>query len=178
MGEITKILTNIREGDKRQFVDLLERFEPLIKKYVKYLYKDDAEDVRAELSCALWEAVLKMGYIEQEGQIVNYLQRALFNRYLELYRGSRKKHDHEMEAEDSNLMSVQVIENEFEEVIINELVNKILSQYSGKKKIVYRLMLVNELTDTEIAAKYGMSRQYVNRLRRELKSDFEKGYSR
>lgn len=178
MGEIARIITNIREGDKEQFVDLLERFEPLIKKYMKYLYKDEPEDVRAELSCALWEAVLRMGYIEQEGQIVNYLQRALFNRYLELYRGSRKKNDHEMQAEDSSLMNMQVIGNEFDEVIIKDFKNSILSRYSGKKKMVYRLMLIDELSDMEIAIKYGMSRQYVNRLRRELKSYMEKGYNR
>ena len=83
-----------------------------------------------------------------------------------------------MQAEDSSLMNMQVIGNEFDEVFIKDYKNSILSRYSGKKKMVYHLMLVDELSDMEIAIKYGMSRQYVNRLRRELKSYMEKGYNR
>lgn len=176
MGEIAKILTNIREGDKEQFADLLVRFEPLIKKYIKHLYKDESEDVRAELSCALWEAVLKMGYIEQEGQIVNYLQRALFNRYLELYRGSKRQHDYETEVDDKELSGLQYADNDYNEVIINDIKNRILSKYSGSKKEIYRLMIVDELSDSEISERYGISRQYINRLRRVLKKDCREGY--
>ena len=41
--------------------------EPLINKYMRKLYKDDKDDVYAELILALWEAVTKLKYVENDG---------------------------------------------------------------------------------------------------------------
>ncbi len=73
--------------------------EPLICKYMRVLYKDENEDVRSELVLALWEAITKIKYVENEGQCVTYLTNALRNKFYELYRNSRKEHDNYFSSE-------------------------------------------------------------------------------
>ena len=45
---------------------------PLINKYTRLLYKDEKEDINSELILALWEAVLKMKYYEDDGKCLVY----------------------------------------------------------------------------------------------------------
>ena len=44
--KISKLIYDIKK-DKEKFGLLIEKFDPLIKKYVRLLYKDDKEDVYA-----------------------------------------------------------------------------------------------------------------------------------
>ena len=71
MGEIMSIIQEI-QTDKNTFTKLAVKMEPLIKKYVRLLYKDEKEDVRSEMMLALWEAVIKMEYCEKEGECIAY----------------------------------------------------------------------------------------------------------
>lgn len=59
MGEITSLIEDVQK-DKDQFAKLEQAMEPLINKYMRKLYKDDKDDVYAELILALWEAVTKL----------------------------------------------------------------------------------------------------------------------
>ena len=59
MGEFVELIEEIKK-DKNQFYKLINKFEPLIKKYTKKLYKDDEEDVRAEYLLALWDVIAKL----------------------------------------------------------------------------------------------------------------------
>ena len=63
MGEITSLIEDVQK-DKDQFAKLEQAMEPLINKYMRKLYKDDKDDVYAELILALWEAVTKFFRLE------------------------------------------------------------------------------------------------------------------
>lgn len=67
MGEITSIIQKIHIN-KDEFKELVEKMDPLIKKYVRLLYKDNKEDVHSEMTLALWEAVIRMEYCESDGE--------------------------------------------------------------------------------------------------------------
>lgn len=67
MGEVSSVIQKIRE-DKNNFGMLLERMKPLINKYTKLLYKDEKEDVYSEMVLALWEAVMKMEYYNEDSE--------------------------------------------------------------------------------------------------------------
>lgn len=167
MGEIVELVKRIKEGEKKEFVVLVNKFEPLIRKYVYYLYKDEKEDVRAEPTCSVWEAIREIRYFENEGQVIAFFQHALKNKYLELYRNSCKKNDHEINVEES-IMDIEFIENQYIDVMIKEDVERFLKDYDGNKRKIYFSIMVENLSDAEIAIKYNMSRQYVNRIRKEL----------
>ena len=87
MGEITSLIEDVQK-DKDQFAKLEQAMEPLINKYMRKLYKDDKDDVYAELILALWEAVTKLKYVENDGQCLRFLEKALQNKFYELYRSS------------------------------------------------------------------------------------------
>ena len=64
-------------------------------------------------------------------------------------------------------------EDGFNDVIIKEDCNNFIEKYYGtKKKIVY-MMLIESLTDSEIAQKMQMSGQYINRIRRCVRNALE-----
>lgn len=114
--EISKLICDIKE-DKEKFVLLIDRFESLIKKYVRLLYKDEKEDAHAEMVAALWEAMCNIKYYDDDGQIVNYLNRALRNRFLELYRASRKYHDNTSKIEEIELNKIASFDNAYDDLL-------------------------------------------------------------
>ena len=92
MREWCKLLKDIK-NNKDEFAKLIESMNPLLNKYVRLLYKDEAEDIREELILALWESVLKINYCNNDGECFSYINNALKNKFLELYRKSKKRHD-------------------------------------------------------------------------------------
>ena len=89
MGEFVTLIKDIKK-DKNKFVYLIRKMDPLINKYVLLLYKDEKEDIYAEMTLALWESFQKLNYYEEDGQIIKFLSNALRNRFLELYKQSKK----------------------------------------------------------------------------------------
>uniref|UniRef100_UPI0006D0F0BD hypothetical protein n=1 Tax=Clostridium sp. NkU-1 TaxID=1095009 RepID=UPI0006D0F0BD len=52
--------------------------------------------------------------------------------------------------------------------MIKEDLSKLLLKVNGKQYQIFYSMIFNEETDAEIAKKFGISRQYVNRVRKKL----------
>lgn len=174
MGEFTDIVKSIKEN-KENFNLVVDKMKPLINKYVKKLYKDEPEDSYAELVIALWESICNITYLENDGQVVNYLGIAIRNKFLELYRTSRKICENEIQIiDDDKFLSIQYEEQMYEEIICKVDMERFLSQFTGMKERIYYLILVENKSDSEISEELQISRQYVNRMRRciqkELKS--------
>lgn len=94
MNKVNQIIVEIKKGNKDEFETLLERFMPLINKYSRMLYKDEPDDIKAELSLALYDAIDKMEYFDNEAKCVAYITNTLYLKYLELYRKSKQYHEH------------------------------------------------------------------------------------
>ena len=130
---ISELICEIKK-DKEQFGLLLHRFQPLIRKYTKALYKDEEEDMYAEFTAALWEAVCNITFYNDEGQVVKYLVTALRNRYFELYRKSQMYNDHTIGIEEQELEEKRSENNAFDDMLINEELQRISARLKGKKK--------------------------------------------
>lgn len=169
MGEFVDLINNVKQ-DKNMFNLIIDKMEPLINKYVYLLYKDDKEDARAELISALWEAVCNISFYNNDGQIVRFLSIALKNRYMELYKSSRKIHDYELNIEDKQEVIQNLVfdRNTYDDVIFNITIIKFVNRYNGIKKDIIYLILIERLTDAEISKRLKITRQYVNRVRRNL----------
>ena len=166
MGEFVNLIYAVKQ-DKDNFELIAKKMEPLINKYVRLLYKDNKEDMRSEFLLALWIAVCNISYYENEGQVVNFLRGALKNCYFELYKKSRKIHDGENGFE--YITEDMICEhNTYENIIVKMDIDKVINSYQGiKRKIVG--LIISEYSDNEIAEKLNLSRQYVNRVRRNLR---------
>lgn len=162
--------------DKNEFGALLKRLTPLINKYVGSLYKDEPEEIRAEMVLALWEAVTKIKYYDNDGKCLAYLSRALRNKFLELYRKSKIKHDFYISGIPEETLEQEDFKNRFDEMIFKEDIKKLLSDYSEKKRQIFNDIIFEDKSDTYIAKKYGLTRQYVNRLRKKFFEELKEKY--
>ena len=169
MGELSKTLAEIKE-DKGKFYLILDKFKPVKKKYTNLLYKDEQEDMYAEMELALWEAVCKIQFYDNDGQIVNYMNIALHNKFLELYKSSRNYHDHRGDGDvyEEGLAKAHSMEKGYSTVRIQVDMESLFQELPETKRRIGKLILKEELSDIEISQRMGLSRQYVNRVRREL----------
>ncbi len=169
MGEITSIIQKIHI-DENAFEELVKRMEPLIKKYVRLLYKDDKEDVRSEMTLALWEAVIRMEYCENDWECLSFLCTALQNRLYELCCKSKKEHDKQQLIDNNDVFDVSGVENitDLENVIFNIDVELFLQMYKGMKQKIFRTIILGKESTAELAEIFSVNRQYINGLRWEL----------
>lgn len=67
-------------------------------------------------------------------------------------------------------------ENEYDDLIVKSDLDKYLEEYTGMRHEIYKSILFENLSDHEIAKKYDVTRQYVNRLKKQLYLDLRKRY--
>lgn len=80
MGEIVTYIREIKKGNSSFFSNVVDKMMPSMKKYISRLYKDEKDDVYVELMAALWEAIIKIEYFDEEGKCITYLNNALNNK--------------------------------------------------------------------------------------------------
>lgn len=172
MSTFVEIITNIKDGKINEFEKIEVRMKLTLNKYTRLMYKEEKEDVYSELRLALWEAIVNIEYYDDEKKVLAFLYTAIKNKFLELYRSSRKKSDNECSVEDDILLNiVSKEESDIDKIVFYEDMKKFLKNYSGLKKQTYKCMIMEDMSDTEISMKMNVSRQYVNRLRKQLKRD-------
>lgn len=177
MADLIETIKKIKEGNLNEFRTIELKMKPILTKYTNYMYKDEKEDIYAELILALWEAVVKIEYYDTEGKVLNYFQTAIKNKFFELYRTSRKKNDNECSVDDDALLNIASKKgNDFNKIIFLEDMRQFIGCFSGNKKLVYICIIIEGLSDTEISRRLALSRQYINRLRKQLRKDLATFY--
>lgn len=171
MGEgLAMKIKNIKEGKKEVFERVIEDVDPTITKYVKAIYDGDKDDIREEYLLALWEAIQKMVYVNNDGQCVNYLHRAIENKFHELYRAQKLKRDNEVGNNGELFLNFfEPSKDQYSDVICMESIRQALGITDEKEKDIVYKMFIEEMSDSEIAQIYNVSRQYINRMRRKYK---------
>lgn len=122
MGEWCELLQNIK-SNKDYFSKLIDNMNPLISKYVRLLYKNDKEDIRQELILALWESILKMKYCNSDGECFSYLNNAIKNKFLDLYRKSKRQNEIISVELDETFEFPSPIESSSEQIETNKYVD-------------------------------------------------------
>ena len=133
----------------------------MINKYVRLLYKDEKEDAYAELVAALWEAICNIEHYDNDGQVTNYLIRALRNKFFEMYRISKRFHDNMSSIDPTDLSQIESFCNEYDDLIILNALWKVRNKFTGKKRKIFDLIFYEGYSDMEVATELGISRQYV-----------------
>nr|WP_296441792.1 hypothetical protein [uncultured Acetatifactor sp.] len=110
-----------------------------------------------------------------------YLRNALRLKFLELYRKSKKRHEFQLVKEpDATLAIIEMPSGllDISDVIFREDIRALLKQFDGKGRDICFQILLEEKSDSQIAKNLEVSRQYVNRLRRNLFSYLKTYYFR
>lgn len=167
MGDqLNKLIQDFKNGENEKFIQIIEKMKPLINKYIRLLYKDEKEDIQSEFVLCLLESITKMKYYNEEGQCIYFLSKALKNRFHELYKKSKLHFDREVIVDDEYFININFKQSEYDNCIICEDLKKLLLKTEGKQYKILYAMIFNDESDTEIAKKLFVSRQYVNRIRK------------
>lgn len=135
------------------------------------VFGKSCEDARQEYILALWEAIMKMKYFDNEGQCVLYLNRAVKIRYYELQRRAAKITEHEeMEEDIEGAAKGKSKSTEIEDFLTVESIRQVISGETGLKREILYALYIEEKSDAEVANQCQVSRQYVNRIRKKYAS--------
>ena len=166
MYETTKEIIEACKVNEEAFEILLNKFQPLISKYAKYFGQNEKEDVEQELRIALCEGARKITNMDCEGAVTNYLIQTIKHRFGQLYKKHiQKKEIEEPRKEDFDL---PYKETSYENIIFFLDLCKKLDRCTEKQRFIIREILINDASDAEIAKQLGVSKQYVNRIKKNI----------
>ena len=164
--ELVKVAKEKRDTDA--ILQIVQYMQPLINKYAKNSYLAEYEDMQQELCLALIESIHKIQKIENEGQCVQYFANAIRNRFYEIYR-AWKSLKREMPGNDELLtLNIADSKNYYSE---SEFFIDMVSGAECKsdlQKEIMKCCILEEISDTDIAKRLNISRQYVNRCKKRI----------
>ena len=164
--ELVKVAKEKRDTDA--ILQIVQYMQPLINKYAKNSYLAEYEDMQQELCLALIESIHKIQKIENEGQCVQYFANAIRNRFYEIYR-AWKSLKREMPGNDELLtLNIADSKNYYSEIeFFIDMVSGAECKSDLQKEIM-KCCIVEEISDTDIANRLNISRQYVNRCKKRI----------
>lgn len=168
-NNLLNLITKYKSGETNAFLEIQNKMQPLLTKYARALCFEEFQDMYSELTLALLECINAIKFYNNEYQILRFINRAITNKFHELYRISKRQLGNIQINEDSIIEKQHLhahYSDLFSDLILNkDLISYIASLPNGKKKYAYSI-LIEELTDIEISKKYCVTRQYVHRLRK------------
>ena len=164
MSTIYDIIKSAQK-DKAQLEILLNRFTPLIKKYSRKLFFLEREDAEQEIIIAIIEAVKRMKVYDSEGECISYINNAVLYKYYSLCKSSIKEQKIEVLEIDNAFLPY--IEN-YEDVNTYIDLSISMENLSNKYKDIV-ILLLKGCSDSEIAEDLGVTRQYINRIKKNIK---------
>jgi RNA polymerase sigma factor (sigma-70 family) len=154
---LKKSILSYQKGNKDSFIEILNKFQFTIKKFAKKLNYEDAE---LDLTLYLLELTNSINLdnfkIKSDGALIKYIYLSLKNKSTKLYKSDLKIKNESIELDYKVFSQNAYIQhNDVELVSFLNCLNNI------QKKIIIN-KYINNLTDTEIASKLGISRQSVH----------------
>lgn len=156
------------DGNRHYLLKIIDKFEPLIKKYANKFPRCDCEDVCQEMAIAVIEAVNKIKKYDNEAQCVKYISMALKMKFVELYRKKKRIEEYQIEVIPLSDEKHCESDNPYEEIELLTDLNKLKRTKNRLQSQIASYILAEGLTDAEIGEKLNISRQYVNRCKKEI----------
>lgn len=165
---ITTIIEQyLKEKEEKYFVLLLERFHPLVRKYAKKLYYLEYDDSIQELNLAIYEALQKMSYVDNEFACISYIRKAIYHKFCKLYASSEQEQQKlEQQTQYEDLLCSDKSESIQDCTFLHDLRKMLDTLCYPKKQIIY--LLLQGYSDKEIGEKLHCSRQYINRVKKSI----------
>lgn len=176
---LVSLVTQYKKGNKEVFVQICEKMRPLILKYVRILKFDDQEDIRSELVLAMLECLEQIERYSNEQEVLHYINQAIQFRFFELYRSSKKKmNEVNLNNEDTEFVEVifRYYPNDFEEIIYRQDMKDYIVSLPKNKRNIAKRILLDGMSDGEIAKELHLTRQYIHRVRKGIYTNLQNKY--
>ena len=144
--------------------ELLVRLKPLIKSYTKKLFFMEKEDAEQEILLAIIKAVKSIPKCESDGECLAYINNSVKFTYANLCKKNIRKEQYEDPYE---IRIEEVYFEKYEDIDAYIDLKKIIEPLSYIKKKIFIYLLLG-YSDREVAEKLGVSRQYINRIKKKL----------
>lgn len=153
------------KNNSKSMSELLIKLRPLIKAYAKKLFFMETEDAEQEISLAIIEAVKSIPNCVSDGECMTYINNSVKFKHAYLCKKNIRREQYE-----------DPYEIDFEEEIYLEKYEDIdtfidfkerISRLSDTQKLIFEYLILG-YSDREVAEKAGLSRQYINRIKKKL----------
>ena len=172
MNDLVKKILLAKNNDNDAMLDIICRFEPLIRKYARLLNYDN-DNCHSDLIEKLITLV-KVGLdtknlrSDNDGAVVNYIHSALKNQYILLAKANQKIENNETvydteTLEDKLERDTQCIYTDTEPEITLDICKNILTE---REFIYIKLIVIDGYTAESVAKKSGVTKQAVNQCKR------------
>lgn len=158
----------IGENLEKSLLEILKRLEPAINKYARRVYYFEYEDMRQEIIIAVLEAVIRIEKYDNEGQCVKYLVNAIKIKYLELCRQENNWENTQMCTKDMSSNLEHWSGDQYKDIEFRIDMDRIKKADSKLKVNIANFILIGNMNDMEIAKRLHISRQYVNRCKKQI----------
>lgn len=166
MKNLFDLVKEAQLGNEESMLAIIEKFDPLIKKYSRKL---DYDGANSDLIIALIETIksipiFKNNDLKREEYIVGYINTSIRRKYIKLSKKNIEIINRETELNTNILLkstteeSQNLIDNR---IFLNILLDK-LSEY--QHKVINNLFIFN-ISEADLARQLNISRQSVNRLK-------------
>ncbi len=153
-----------QSGDTDATLELVNKFNPLLRKYAFNLNFDDAyDDLLLDFLEILNNVHLNNLTNCSEGILVSYIHKSLFNSYIKESKRIKKLRNIMLNSElsDSELYYIEALRPHYDSY--NELDKHIISQILTKpESIIIKMLYFSDYSVAETARLCGVSRQAVN----------------
>ena len=146
---------------------IIQKFQPVICKYAGKLYSLEYEDAVQELNEALIMVVVSIDVCNAEGQSIAYLVKGIKLKFYELRRKSIVEYEYRMHSEQIDVNTNITCTDDYSEIEWKLELKKLKDKSSPMEFHIIDGM-VWEISDVELADLLHVSRQYINRKRRQL----------
>lgn len=162
---LLEVIRNAQNGDQSSMLSLLTQFRPLIRKYARSLYTEDAE---SELILDFIEMIYKINIQTMkktdEGSLVSFIRNSVYHAYCKRVQEKIRLKDHASsidELTDAQLYLASLSRDSGDS--IGEYVSKSLTE---KERKILILIYERGLSAAEIARCLNTTRQNINQLKK------------
>jgi len=167
MDNILNLIRKYKNGESNYLLPLIDMFDPIFASYEKKSTNlFDGDDMRNILIIKFIEVIKCMPHLENDGQLVCYINKAIKNYYINIV-SKKVIQTPLLDYNSYNISTNDTYSNVFFEDIIKKL--------DEKDKILLRLKFYYSYSDLEIAKKYNISRQAINKKLRNIYKKLNNG---
>lgn len=160
-------ILNSQSGDGDSTVKLIEKFNPLLKKYAyKLNYEDAYNDLLIDFIELLQSIKIDRIYNKNEGGIVSYICTSVHSSYIKKIKECQKLHNLSFycDLDEKELYYIEMKSSTYD-TYFNISFDFLLKSLTKSEYTVIKMIYYGGYTVPEIASYCGISRQAVNQMR-------------
>lgn len=172
MEELRDKIKRYKQGDIKALDEIITQMEPLVKSYAAKIHFMEYEDAMQELYLVLLKCIPKLNSEKTSAESIRYMETSVKNAYRRLCKKyltmqGKIKIEYLKDGTVNKKNTADLNEVEFFTTIDSFKKNNI------KKWMILQLSLKQNMTDAEIARYLGVSRQYINSLRKSAAKEYK-----